>query len=114
MQLNLDVCGFHARKLEAGCDGVRVRILTQVHSVRNDVRTTEEWERKAQSRHGPWLENLIGRFVGVVPRKILPRILLGECPFEAFERIRVEEVVGVVRFVWWVMRHCPVRGGGWR
>jgi len=33
MQLDLDVCGLNPRKLKAGCDGLRVRILTKIHSV---------------------------------------------------------------------------------
>jgi len=45
--------------------------------------------------------------------EIFSRILLGEGPFEMLESIGVEEVVGVVGFVWWVMRRRPDRGGGW-
>jgi hypothetical protein len=49
-----------------------------------------------------------------VPGDILSGVLLGKSPFEAFERIWVEEVVGIGRFVRWVVRHRLVRGGGWR
>ena len=45
-----------------------------------------------------------------MPGEILSSILLGESPFEAFERILVEEVVWVVGFAWWVVGHGLVRG----
>lgn len=69
---------------------------------------------KSTVRYGPWLEYLIGGFVWVVPVEVLPCILLGESPFETFERIGVEKVVGVVWFARRVVRHCLVRGGGRR
>jgi hypothetical protein len=61
-------------------------------------------------RYRPWFEDLVWGFVGTVPGEILSSILLSESPFEVFERIRVEKVVWVVRFVWWVERHWVVRG----
>jgi hypothetical protein len=45
---------------------------------------------------------------------ILSRVLLGKGPLEALERIRVEKVVGIVWFAWWIVRHgFNRRGGGW-
>jgi len=84
MQLNLNIGGFDPRKLEAGCDGLRVGIFAKIHS---------------------WLEDLVLGLVGIVPGEILAGILLGESTFEAFERIWVSEVVWVVRFARWVVGH---------
>jgi hypothetical protein len=91
MELNFHVCGFDPRKLKAGCDSLRVRILTEVHS---------------------WLEDLVRGFVGVMLGEIFSSILLGEGPFKMLESIRVEEVVRVVGFVWCVEWQMPGRGGG--
>jgi len=70
--------------------------------------------RESTVRRRPWLEDLVRGFVEIVLGDILSRILLCESPFEAFERIGVEKIVGVGWFVKRVMRHCLVRGGGWR
>ena len=117
MQSNLDVCRFDPGKLETGCDGLRVRILTEVHSIRSTRGLCENYGRigdKSTVRYEPWLENLVRGFVRIVPGEMLPCILLGEGSLEASERIRVEEVVWVVWFARWVVRHRLVRGGGWR
>jgi len=82
VQLNLDIGGFNPRKLETGCDGLRVRIFAKVHSR---------------------FEGLVGRFVWIVLGEILSRILLGEGSLKMFERIRVEKIIWVVWFAWWVM-----------
>ena len=80
------------------------------------MRTTERSGRKAQSGHEPRFEDLVRRFVRVVLGEILPRILLGEGSLKMFERIRVEKIIRVVWFAWWVVWHLPIgRGGaGWR
>ena len=67
--------------------------------------------KKSALRHKPWFEDLVRRPVRVLLGEILSRILLGEGSFEAFERIRVEKVVWVEGFAWWVMWHWPGRGG---
>ena len=113
MQLYLDISGFDPRKLKAGCDGLRVRILTEVHSVEFGG-LCELRKDRGESTVGykPWLEDLVRGLVGVMLGEIFSRILLGEGPFEMLESIRVEEVVRVVGFVWWVERQMPDRGGG--
>ena len=114
MQLNLHICGFDPRKLKAGCDGLRVRILTEVHSV-EFAGLCELRKDRGESTVGyrPWLEHLVRGLVGVMLGEIFSCILLSEGPFEMLESIRVEEVVGIVRFAWWVERRGPGRGGGW-
>jgi hypothetical protein len=46
----------------------------------------------------PRLKDLIRRLVWVLPGEVLSRILLGESPFETFERLWVEKVVRVLWF----------------
>ena len=114
MQLNLHICGFDPRKLKAGCDGLRVRILTEVHSV-EFARLCElrKDRRESTVRYTPRFENLVRRLVGIMLGEIFTCILLGKSPLEMLESIRVEEVVGVVGFMWLVVRRRPNRGGGW-
>ena len=114
MQLNLHICGFDPRKLKAGCDGLRVWILTEVHSV-EFARLCElrKDRRESTVRYTPRFENLVRRLVGVMLGEIFTCILLGKSPLEMLESIRVEEVVGVVGFMWMVVRRRPNRGGGW-
>lgn len=111
MQLNLDIAGFDAWKLQTGCDRLRVRIFAKVHSG-GYVRTTARKREKHSQAPGP--EDLVWRLVGIVPREILSRILLGKGSFEAFERIGVEKVVWVMRPAGWIVWHLPVGGGGRR
>jgi hypothetical protein len=114
MQLNLHICGFDPRKLKAGCDGLRVRILTKVHSVEfAGLCKLRKVRGESTVRYKPRFEDLVGGLVRVMLGEIFSRILLGEGPFEVLESIRVEEVVGVVGFAWWVVRRRPDRGGGW-
>ena len=113
MQLNLHIRGLETRELQAGCDGLRVRIFTKIHSV--EIVGYVSYRRKGEkSTVGctPWLEDLGRGFFGVVSREIFPRILLGESPFETLKGIGIKEVVGVVWFAWRVERQRPGRGGG--
>jgi hypothetical protein len=115
MQLDLDVCGFDPRKLQTGCDGLRVRIFAKIHSVRNAegyVSYGGIGERSTVG-YGPRLENLVRRLIGIVFGQILSGILLSEGPFETLERIRVDEIVGVVRFAGWIVWQGVTGGGGW-
>ena len=114
MQLNLHIRGLETRKLQAGCDGLRVRIFTKIHSV--EIAGYVSYGRKGEKStvgSTPWLKDLVWGFVGVVFGEIFPRILLGEGPFEMLKGIGIEEIVGVVWFAWWVERQRPGRGGGW-
>ena len=85
--MNLDVCGFNSWELETGCDGLRLRIFTKIHSVEHSRKSEncEETGGRSAAKYGPWPEDLVRGLVWVMPGEILPGILLGKSALEALQ-----------------------------